>query len=188
MRNILILLLLLISISGCGLHLRGHNLNEKPFPFTSLYLQGNPGSPFMAELRNNLELYHVKLTEAAASADLTLQLVKENNDKQINALSSGGIVQEYGLRYTVSIRAYDKTMHDWLPPDEISLQRILTFDPAQVLAKQMEEQMLYRDMVSDAVQQVMRRLSRAKPRAGLNDPAPAGDVPKPGSQPATNSQ
>jgi LPS-assembly lipoprotein len=48
------------------------------------------------------------------------------------------------------------------------LQRTLTYDAAQILAKEQEEALLFRDMRSDAVQQVMRRLSRAKPRV---DPA-----------------
>jgi len=42
--------------------------------------------------------------------------------------------------------------------------RSLPYDDAQILAKEQEEALLYRDMRSDAVQQVMRRLSRAKPR------------------------
>lgn len=181
MRNILIILSIFI-LSGCGFHLRGHNLNERPFPFTSLYLKGGDSSPFMASLRDNLELYKIKLADSPATADLTLQLVHELRDKQINALSSGGIVQEYGLRYAVSVRAYDKENRDWLPADDISLQRILTYDPAQVLAKEMEEQLLFRDMTSDAVQQVLRRLSRAKPRAKLTDKPAEQKTGKPAAE------
>jgi LPS-assembly lipoprotein len=90
--------------------------------------------------------------------------VSEASDKQILAISGSGQVREFQLRYRVSIRAYDKQMQDWLPADEISLQRSLTYDDAQILAKEQEEGLLYRDMRSDAVQQVMRRLSRAKPQ------------------------
>ena len=43
--------------------------------------------------------------------------------------------------------------------------RDLTYDDTQVLAKESEELLLYRDMKSDAIQQMLRRLSAAKPVA-----------------------
>jgi LPS-assembly lipoprotein len=167
----------MFSLSACGFHLRGHNVNEKSFPFASLYLKSAAPTPFIADLENHLELYKIRIAATAAEADLTLDIVSEASDKQILALSGAGQVLEYQLRYRVSLRAYDKQMMEWLPADEISLQRTLTYDPAQILAKEQEESLLYRDMRSDAVQQVMRRLSRAKPRP---DPA---NIPAAVSQP-----
>ncbi len=158
------LILLALSLSGCGFHLRGHNMQGKAFPFASLYLKSAAPSPFVSDLQNSLELYKIKLTTTAAEADLTLDIAFEANDKQILALSGAGQVLEYQLRYRVSLRAYDKQLNDWLPADEISLQRTLTYDAAQILSKEQEETLLFTDMRSDAVQQVIRRLSRAKPR------------------------
>lgn len=134
------------------------------FPFSNLYLKSAVPTPFVADLQNSLELYKIKLAATAAEADLTLEIVSEASDKQILAISGSAQVREFQLRYRVSLRAYDKQMQDWLPADEISLQRNLTYDDAQILAKEQEEALLYRDMRSDAVQQVMRRLSRAKPQ------------------------
>jgi len=159
-----ILLVLAISMSACGFHLRGHNTGGADFPFTSLYVKSTAPSPFIADLQNGLELYKIKVTASAAEADLTLDIVSEASNKQILALSGTGQVLEYQLNYRVSLRAYDKQMNDWLPADEIILVRSLPYDDAQILAKEQEEALLYRDMRSDAVQQVMRRLSRAKPR------------------------
>jgi LPS-assembly lipoprotein len=160
----IILLLLALSLSACGFHMRGHNMQGTDFPFSSLYLKSAAPSPFMSDLQNSLELYKIKIAATAAEADLTLEIVSEASDKQILAISGAGQVREFQLRYRVSIRAYDQQMQDWLPADEISLQRSLTYDDAQILAKEQEEALLYRDMRSDAVQQVMRRLSRAKPQ------------------------
>jgi LPS-assembly lipoprotein len=39
----------------------------------------------------------------------------------------------------------------------------MAYSDAQVLAKETEEALLYRDMQSDMVQQIMRRLVAAKP-------------------------
>lgn len=160
----IILILLALSLSACDFHLRGHNLQGAGFPFSSVYLKSATPSPFVADLQNSLELYKIQLTATAAEADLTLEVVSEASGRQILALSGAGQVREFQLSYRVSLRAYDKQMQDWLPADEISLQRSLTYDDAQILAKEQEEALLYRDMRSDAVRQVMRRLSRAKPQ------------------------
>lgn len=178
----IIILLLAMSLSACGFHLRGRDLMGSGFPFNSLYLKSAAPTPFIGALQNNLELYKIRLTATAAEADLTLDIVSEANDKQILALSGAGQVLEYQLRYRVSLRAYDKQMNEWLPADEIALQRSLTYDAAQILAKEQEEALLYSDMRSDAVQQVMRRLSRAKPRGDpKNNPAPEQHYPLPTS-------
>jgi LPS-assembly lipoprotein len=50
-----------------------------------------------------------------------------------------------------------------LGPTEISLKRNISFDETQVLAKESEEALLYRDMQSDLVQQILRRLAAIKP-------------------------
>jgi LPS-assembly lipoprotein len=143
------------------------------FPFNNLYLKSASQTPFVTDLHNNLELYKIQLTTAPEQADLTLEIVSEASDKQILALSGAGQVLEYQLRYRVSIRAYDRQMQEWVPADEIQLQRTLTYDANLALAKEQEELLLYRDMRSDAVQQVLRRLSRAKPRP---DPANLPEV------------
>lgn len=192
----LILIIFIVSLSACGFHLRGHNVNEKSFPFASLFLKSAAPTPFITDLQNSLELYQIRIASTAAEADLTLDILSEARDKQILALSGAGQVLEYQLRYRVSLRAYDKQMNEWLPADEISLHRSLAYDTAQILAKEQEEAMLYRDMRSDAVQQVMRRLSRAKPRpdpanvpAAVSQPSPVSPVdsaikPEPSIQPA----
>jgi LPS-assembly lipoprotein len=79
-------------------------------------------------------------------------------------LSDAGRVREYQLNYRVSLRAYDSKQQEWVPADEIVLQRYLSYDNTQILAKEMEETVLYQDMRTDAVQQILRRLSLAKPQ------------------------
>jgi LPS-assembly lipoprotein len=186
----ILMIIFIFLLSACSFHLRGHNANEKNFPFGSLFVKSPSITPFVANLKNNLELYQIKIAATPAEADLTLDIVSEASSKQILALSGAGQVLEFQLNYRVSLRAYDKQMREWLPADEISLQRSLTYNDAQILAKEQEEAMLFSDMRSDAVQQVMRRLSRAKPRpdpANLPDavisPVPASPADRTG-QPA----
>lgn len=155
-------LALTLLLSACGFHLRGHNTFS--LPFQTLYVKsGNEHAPFIMELKRGIESNNVQITGSPEQAQLTLDIVYETTDKQILSLSGGGRVREYRLQYRVSLRLHDQKQQDWLPPEEITLRRDFSYDDAQVLAKEQEEAMLYQDMRNDAVQQILRRLNRAKP-------------------------
>ena len=160
----LLLLAATLSLAACGFHLRGSNLKDVTFAFKSLYLKAPSETPFVTDLRRALKANKVTLTATADQADLVLEVVSEQPLKQILSLSGAGRVVEYQLFYRVSLRAYDNKQTDWLPAEEISLSRILPWDDTQVLSKEQEEGMLYKDMRSDAVSQAVRRLNRAKPQ------------------------
>ena len=158
------LLIAVLSLSACGFHLRGSDMQDITFSFKSLYLKAPGETPFVADLRRILLANKITLTAAPDQADLVLEVVSEQTLKQILSLDSSGHVQEYQLLYKVSLRAYDKQQVNWLPAEEISLSRNMTYSDKQVLAKEQEEAGLYQDMRSDAVMQAVRRLYRAKPQ------------------------
>ena len=161
--NLLILPLLILTLllAACGFHLRGQG--GFMFPFQTLFIQtSNANAPFILDLKRAVQLYDVKLVDSSEKAQLTLHIVSEAMSKQILSLSDAGRVREYQLNYRVSLRAYDSKQQEWVPADEIVLQRYLSYDNTQVLAKEMEETLLYQDMRRDAVQQILRRLSLAK--------------------------
>jgi LPS-assembly lipoprotein len=152
------LVLTAILLSACGFHLRG----KVSMPFETIYLHTtNPKTPFIRELRRNLEAGQVKLVNAADQAELVLDIVSEIPDKQVLTLGADGRVNEFRLFYRVSLRAYDY-QKDWIPAEEIALRRDFSYDDTIVLAKEAEEALLYQSMRSDMVQQIMSRLSRAK--------------------------
>ena len=148
-------------MAGCGFHLRG----QAAMPFDTLYLDAaNPNSPFTKELRLNLEANKVQLVGTAEQADVVLNIVYETPDKQILSLSGGGRVNEFQLLYRVSLRAYDLKRQDWIPAEEFVMRRDYYYNDNNVTAMEAEENLLYQSMRSDMVQQVVRRLSRAKPQ------------------------
>jgi len=150
-----------ILLTACGYHLRGH----EGLPFSTLYLDAaNPGTPFIVELRRNLLANKVKLVDTAAQADVVLNIASEIPEKQILTLGGNGRVSEFQLRYRVSVHAYDLKEQEWIPAEEMLLRRDFSYNDAQVLAKEAEELMLYQNMRTDMVQQIVRRLSHAKPQ------------------------
>ena len=158
------LLLMLLTLGACGFHLRGSLPSDVAFSFKSLYLKAPGETPFVTDLRRALNVSKITLTPTSDKAELVLEVISEQSSKQILSLSSSGRVQEFQLIYRVSLRAFDSKQVDWLPTEEIMLTRILAYDDAQVLAKEQEEALLYRDMRGDAVAQTIRRLGRAKPQ------------------------
>ena len=156
------LLMLTLQLAACGFHLRGQSAFA--LPFQTLYIQSsNDYSPFIGELKRAVQAAGVQLAASPDNAQMTLNVVSESTGKQILSLSSAGRVREFQLRYSISFRAYDAMQQDWLSAEDIILLRNLSYDDAQVLAKEQEEALLYQDMRSDAVQQMLRRLNHAKP-------------------------
>ncbi len=84
------------------------------------------------------------------------------DDKDVLSLSSGGSVREYQIVKRVQFRLHDKEGNDWMPAGEIVIRRAYTFNETQVLARDLQEQRLLREMQTDAVQQIMRRLQAAR--------------------------
>lgn len=156
----LLALLLTLLLSACGFQLRGH----AGMPFQSIYVDAaNNSTPFVAELRRNLEANNVKLSDTAEKADVILNIVSESQEKQILSLSGAGRVNEFQLYFKVSLHAYDNQAHDWIPAEEMLIRRDYSYDDTQILAKQQEEAMLVQSMRDDMVRLIIRRLSRAKP-------------------------
>ena len=73
-------------------------------------------------------------------------------------------MREYRLQLTYSFRMVNAKGQVLVAPNEISLSRDITFDDSNVLAKDLEENLLWRDMNNDLVNQIMRRLSIIKPK------------------------
>jgi LPS-assembly lipoprotein len=155
-------LLCAAALSGCGFKLRGSD-GSYNMPFHSIYLAFPDTSPLGTELKRNLRAGDVAIADKADQAEAQFDVVSENRGKQILSLNSLGRVREYLLVYTVVFQVRDAKGGQLLAPTEITLKRNMAFDETQVLAKESEEALLYRDMQSDLVQQIMRRLAAIKP-------------------------
>ena len=111
--------------------------------------------------RNIIAGTHTKLVNDPALAQATLSITAEDRGKTILSFDTAGRVREFQLRYRLSFRVHDSKGRDYLPQSEIRLTRDISFNDSQVLAKEQEELLLFRDMQSDMVQQILRRLASA---------------------------
>jgi LPS-assembly lipoprotein len=161
--RILLALSLAVILAGCGFHLRGTLSGNLPYKTMHIAL------PDTADVRIWLERYinasgGTEIVEESKLAEATFQQLSDSRQKTILSVNAQGRVREYRLQMTYRFRVVNAKGQVLVPPNEISLSRDITFDDSNVLAKDLEEGLLWRDMNNDLVNQIMRRLSIVKPK------------------------
>jgi len=166
--RILAIVVLGLVTAACGFQLRG----QSKLPFETLYVGIPDISPLGIELKRNIIAgTHTKLARDQAGAQAILEVTSEERAKSILSFDTGGRVREFQLRYVLRFRVHDPKGRDYLPQNEIRITRDISFNDAQVLAKEQEELLLFRDMQSDMVQQILRRLAAAPAEPIAFEPA-----------------
>ena len=152
-------LLVALLLAGCGFQLRG----TADVPFETVFVPGATGG-IALDLKRNIQAgTRAKVVDDPKAAEAILQFTEETRNKEILSLSGTGRVREFQLRYRVGFRLHDGKGADYVPQSALELTRDISFNDSEVLAKEAEEALLWRDMQTDMVQQIIRRLAAAKP-------------------------
>jgi LPS-assembly lipoprotein len=109
------------------------------------------------------------VTTNPKDAQVTLEILGEARERAILSLSSSGRASELQIRYRISFRLFGKDGKEYIPRSDIQLKRDLNYSDSDVLGKEQEEGLLYRDMQNDAVQQIIRRMEAARPVTNTGD-------------------
>ena len=162
-RRLLALGLVAAALSGCGFRLR----STGDYAFRTLYTNFSTTSALGTELRRNL-LGTGKLTllsdpRQLAQADAVLDILGESRERVVVGLNASGQVRELQLRLKVRFRLRTPAGAEWIEAVELQQQRDLSFTETAALSKEIEEAMIFRDMQTDLVQQIMRRLAAVRP-------------------------
>ncbi len=149
------LLGMLPLLSACGFQLR----QAPKLAFSSIHLQGfAPGSTFAVQLKREL-LAQVRVLEDASKAAVVLQVLEDRRDRSVVAQTSAAQVRDLQLRLLFRFRVATPTGRELLPRAELLAKRELSYSETAALAKEAEEAELYREMQTDVVAQVLRRLA-----------------------------
>lgn len=155
--------LLLGLLTGCGFHLRG----ATSLPLQTVFIEQTNAPVAAADIARAIRTgTSTRVIEDRAAAQAALQLSNETTEKRILSLNEAGRVRAFEIFYRVTFRLHDGKEKDLLPLQQLELRREFTYNDQQILAKEAEEALLYANMRSDAVQQIIRRISAVKP-AGL---------------------
>ena len=153
----LLLGLAVLGLSACGFQLR----RAPELRFKTLHLAGfKPHSPLADELRRNIAASTTtRVVEAVSQAEVVLEAIADSRDKGVVASTTAGQVREVQLRSLLTFRLRTPAGKELIPSTEIALTRDMTYNERDALAKDQEEELLYRAMQSDIANQVLRRLA-----------------------------
>jgi LPS-assembly lipoprotein len=104
----------------------------------------------------------VSVVATPAAAQVVLDVLNEQREKVVVGLNASGQVREFELRIRLRFRLRTPDGKELIPESEIVQQQDISYNESAALAKESEEQLLYRSMQTDIVQQLMRRLAAVK--------------------------
>lgn len=150
-------LLFVFVLSACGFQLRG----SYSLPWETLAISGLPeNSELYFQIKRSIESGSLtKVVTDAKQAKASLVVLRNDQHKSILSLSAKGLVREYQLTRSFLYRVQDAQGKEIQPASQIVLQREMTFDDERVFAKEAEEAIIWREMQTDLVQQLLRRLA-----------------------------
>ncbi|MDB5894345.1 MAG: hypothetical protein JWQ88_1876 [Rhodoferax sp.] len=151
-----------LAVSACGFKLR-----EAPsYAFSTIFVRVPEASTLGNELKRNLEgggnVQVITDTALLNSAQVVLDVTGDQREKTVVGLNSSGQAREIQLRLRFKFKVRNAKGDELIPEVELLQQRDMSYIESQALAKEGEEQLLYRNMQSAIVQQVMRRLAAIK--------------------------
>lgn len=143
------------ATAGCGFELR----QPAKVGFRSIALTGFARrSPLADELKRVLR-QQVQVLEAADRAEVVLQALDDVREKSVVGSTAAAQVRELQLRLKFNFRVGTPGGRELIPRAELLVSRDMSYSETQALAKEQEESDLYREMQSDVVAQVLRRLA-----------------------------
>ena len=151
------LFLLILSFSGCGYHLRGSGVGK--LQVNNVYLDVQNTQLVVAELKEQLSIRDVAISNSSEGVDRIVKLSNEIYDRRVLSVDEGtGKVTEYELEYRVGLEILTADGKSLAEPQDVSLIRDVTFDPNAALGKFDEETLVREDMIRSAANTILLRL------------------------------
>jgi len=162
LRRRLVCALAVAPLAACGFRLRG----SQTLPIETIYLALPVNSLLGAEMARLLRSStNAKVVSDRKDAQAVFELLGESREREVVAINAQGRATEYQLRLRVRFRVLDKNAGELIGPTDLLARRDITFNESDLLAKESEESLLYRDMQSDLVRQMVNRLAAIRPDA-----------------------
>lgn len=162
-RTLLSLVSVVPLFAACGFRLRG----VPQFAFQSLFIQAPRTSMLARELERTLSSSTERLTvlrdpRSPDDAEVIFVLISEQQERVVVGLNASGQVRELQLRLRLRFRLRKPNGDDVIPDTELLQQRDISYNETIALSKEAEELLLFRNMQTDLVQQLLRRLAAVK--------------------------
>ncbi|NOR68316.1 MAG: hypothetical protein GQ532_01235 [Methylomarinum sp.] len=148
------LLITVLFISACGYHLRGSI--DLPEELKRIYMQG-ASAQLNKIMQKTLKSSGGKLVDKVQQAGIVVAVVKEKMDRRVLSLSSTGRANEYQIIYTLNFNLLDAEGNSLTELQHLEINRDYFNDQEQILAKNIEEQIIRDEIYRKAVQSIISR-------------------------------
>ena len=97
-----------------------------------------------------------------SAPDAVLEILTDQREKSVVGSTAAGQVREFQLRVRFRFRLSTPRAKELIADAEVLMQRDISYSETIALSKLDEEAEMYKDMQSDIVQQVLRRLASVR--------------------------
>jgi LPS-assembly lipoprotein len=154
-----LMLLALLATSACGFKLRGQI--EIPPELNPLYIQASQGSSLRSLIVQQLQGSQIRLATGAGDARVILRITDEQRSSRVIAVDRGGKALASNLYYNATFDAMTSEGKQLVPRQTIEVMRTYENPDVEVLGKQTEAELIYKDMSIEAATRIMDRLRAA---------------------------
>lgn len=147
------------GLSACGWRIRG----KIELPYKKILISGT----MTPELKNMivmvLNVNEIQVVEAAKESDLVLEIMSEQNAKQVLSYNTAGQITSYRIISRIVFRTFDPvTGIEIMPESDIYQMRDIEFNQSNIQAFDQMVNDYVANMRTDIVIQLMRRLASVK--------------------------
>ncbi len=143
-------------LAGCGFQLRGE-ITLPPELATMRVQVADSFSPLQHNLEQALARSGVQAPKADAPSALLL-ISKNRMQRWPLTVGSAGRVQEYSMRYEVTLQLLDSERKVVVPTQQIQLERSYQFEAIRAEGTPGEEEVVRAELERDMVQTILRRI------------------------------
>jgi LPS-assembly lipoprotein len=146
-------------LGACGFQLRG----EPEVGIKKLFISAVGPSQVQADIKRALATGPTRIVATAVESQAHLHILQESREKTVFTITGTGGVYEFQLRiivrYEVLIPGREEPL---VAPTEVETRRVITYSATAPTAKEVEEQLLYKDMQQDLARQILRHVAAVK--------------------------
>lgn len=146
-----------LLLAACGFHMRG--ADSVGLPADAIYLDISGSGDTGREVREQLQLTDVTLTETAEDADYIIRVSNQQYDREVLSVSARtGKVEEYELILRVLLNVATPDGETLLDNDRLSATRDYIFDETAVIASGDEQRLLREEMTRQIANLALLRM------------------------------
>lgn len=153
------LVLAALLLGACGFQLRG----DPAFGIKALHVSTAGGSGVYNEVRRALASGSTRIVPRPQDSQAHLRILSEGQEKSVYTITGTGRVYEFQLRLVVR---YDLVVPGrelpLIAPTESEARRVITYSETAPIAKEAEEQLLYKDMQVELAGRILRQIALAQ--------------------------